>query len=77
MVVFDQRTILFPSMAFDDIGGCDSFETYVLIDSDEPAERLNAFLKICEEACIASQTIANAIPTQVHLVLNGAQQTEA
>ncbi|WP_167045578.1 OsmC family protein [Salinibacterium sp. ZJ454] len=52
-------------------GGCDSFETYVILDSDEPAEKLQEFLEVCERACIASQTLANAVPSMVKLVLNG------
>lgn len=54
------------------LGGCDGFETYVIIDSDETTENLQALLVVCEEACIASQTIVQAIPSQVSLVLNGA-----
>ncbi len=52
-------------------GGCDSFETIVVVESDEPAERIAEFIEICEKACIASQTIAAAIPTSVGIVLNG------
>lgn len=53
------------------IGGCDGFETYIIIDSNEPEPKLKAFIAVCEEACIASQTIAASVPTQMKLVLNG------
>ncbi len=52
-------------------GGAESFETFVIIDTDEPADRIQEFVAICERACIASQTIAKAIPTSVGIVLNG------
>jgi uncharacterized OsmC-like protein len=52
-------------------GGCSSFESCVMIDSDEPAARLKDFVKMCEKACIASQTIAAAVPTSVSVVING------
>ena len=52
-------------------GGCDSFESFLIIESDEPPERLIEFAAICERACIASQTIANAVPTSLRLVVNG------
>ncbi|MBR9909322.1 MAG: OsmC family protein [Gammaproteobacteria bacterium] len=50
------------------IGGCDGIETMVILDSDESEERLAEFLEICEEACIASQTILQATPVKVSLV---------
>jgi uncharacterized OsmC-like protein len=53
------------------IGGCDGIETRVILDSDEPLDRLQHFLSICEEACIASQTIAHATPVSLKLVHNG------
>lgn len=56
------------------IGGCDSIETLVIVDSDEPADKLQAFIAVCEEACIASQTLAKAIPGSVTLIQNGVIQ---
>ena len=53
------------------IGGCDSIDTRIIIDSDEPKDKLQQFIAICEEACIASQTIAQAIPNSVTLIRNG------
>ena len=50
------------------IGGCDGIETRVILDTDEPEEKLQAFLAICEEACIASQTIVQSTPVNVSLV---------
>jgi uncharacterized OsmC-like protein len=52
-------------------GGCDGFETYVIVESDEPADRIKEFIEMCEKACVASQSLAKAIPTSVSLVLNG------
>lgn len=53
------------------VGGCDSIETVILVDSDEPADKLQAFIAVCEEACIASQTVAKAIPSSVSVFRNG------
>jgi len=52
-------------------GGCDNFETCVLIDSDEDPELLKEFVAMCEQACIASRTIAAAVPASLQVVVNG------
>lgn len=52
-------------------GGGDAFETHVILDSDEPPEKLRELVEICERACIAGQTIAHAVPTSVNVVVNG------
>lgn len=52
-------------------GGCDGFETFVIIDSDAPPEQIKALVEICEQACIASQSLARAVPTSLGVVLNG------
>ncbi|MDP1632548.1 MAG: OsmC family protein [Caulobacter sp.] len=52
-------------------GGCDGFESFVVIDSDASPEEIKALVAVCERACIASQTLARAIPTSLGVVLNG------
>lgn len=52
-------------------GGCDSFETMVILESPAPAEQIQELVAVCERACIASQALAQAVPTSVQVVLNG------
>lgn len=52
-------------------GGCDAFTCAVIIDSDEPAERVAHLLEVCRKACMAFETVAKAVPTSTALVLNG------
>jgi uncharacterized OsmC-like protein len=52
-------------------GACEGFETHVIIDSPEPASRIQDFVAACEEACIAMQTVARAVPASTRIVLNG------
>lgn len=54
-------------------GGAESFETCVIIDSPEPAEKIKAFVEQCQRACIALQTIANPTPVQSKVIHNGAE----
>ena len=46
-------------------------ETHVLIDSDEPQERIMALLDEAENACMAHHALRNPIPWQTRLVYNG------
>ena len=46
-------------------------ETHVLIDSDEPQDRIMALLDEAENACMAHHALRNPIPWQTRLVYNG------
>ncbi|MCZ4344087.1 OsmC family protein [Sphingomonadaceae bacterium G21617-S1] len=52
-------------------GGARNFETHVIIDSSEPRETIAELVAICEEACVAHQTMVNAIPGNISIVHNG------
>lgn len=54
-------------------GGADGFETCIIIDSPEPAEKIKAFAESCQNACIALQTIANPTPVRSTIVHNGVE----
>lgn len=51
-------------------GGCDGFSCAVIIDSDEPEEKVARLVEVCRKACMAMQTVATAVPTSVRLLLN-------
>lgn len=46
-------------------------ETHVLIDSDEPEERIIALMDEAENACMAHHALRNPIPWESRLVYNG------
>ncbi|MEM6388143.1 MAG: OsmC family protein [Pseudomonadota bacterium] len=46
-------------------------ETHVLIESDEPQERIQALMEEAENACMAHFALRNPIPWSSRLVLNG------
>lgn len=52
-------------------GGCERFTCNVVIDSDEPKERIANLVDVCRKACMAMQTVAQAVPTSARLLLNG------
>jgi len=52
-------------------GRCEGLETHVLIDSDEPADRIADFVAQGEAACMAHQTVLRATPANIRVVLNG------
>ena len=52
-------------------GGCDGFQCWVIIDSDEAPERIAGLIAVCRKACMAMQTIATAVPTATRVLLNG------
>jgi uncharacterized OsmC-like protein len=52
-------------------GGCEGFETHVIIESREAPEQVKDLIEACEKACIAMQTVANAVPASTRIVLNG------
>jgi len=55
-------------------GGCSGFDVCVLLESSEPPEALRELIVMCERACIASQTVAVAVPRHLRVVVN-AQST--
>lgn len=46
-------------------------ETHVLIDSDEPQDRIEALMDEAENACMAHYALRNPIPWESRLVYNG------
>jgi len=54
------------------IGRCDAYSCHVLIDSDEPDDKIQQLVTICRDACMAIATIANAVPTSTKVFVNGA-----
>ncbi len=52
-------------------GGCDGYSCAVIIDSDEPPEKIEHLAEVCRKACMAFETVARAVPTSTTLLLNG------
>jgi len=52
-------------------GACEGFETYVIVDSSEPPERVKELVEVCEEACMAMQALVNSVPATTKIILNG------
>ena len=55
----------------DNFGSGERFETNILIESDEPEDKIAEFVGWCEQACMAGQSIANAVQTDTNIILNG------
>lgn len=51
--------------------GCERLEVHVLINSQESPERILGLMNASQAACMALQTVANAVPTSAALILNG------
>lgn len=60
-----------PDEGRDGAGDCDSYTCHVLIDSDEPADKLEHLIAVCRDACMAIATVAKAVPTTTRVYLNG------
>ncbi len=52
---------------------CDAYTAHVIIESDEPQEKLEQLVTVCRDACMAVATVANAIPTATRILVNGAE----
>ncbi|SHG79346.1 OsmC family protein [Cognatishimia maritima] len=52
-------------------GKMQGIETHVLIESDEPAERIQDLMEEAENACMAHFALRNPIPWRSRLMLNG------
>lgn len=65
-------TIDFTGKALDTVKGkSDGLETHIILESPEPKERIAEFLGWCEDACLALQSIVNAVPASTNLYVNG------
>ena len=64
-------TVGFPELGHTTDGQTMGIETHVLIDSDEPQDRIIALLNEAENACMAHHALRNPIPWQTRLVYNG------
>ena len=47
-------------------------ETFVVIDTTEPPETIERMVEVAEKACMAAQTVVNAVPASTVIVHNGA-----
>ncbi len=54
-------------------GECQHVETHVMIESDEPTEKIQALLKEAEGACMAHHALRNPIPWSTRLMLNNSE----
>jgi len=48
-------------------------ETFVVIETDEPPEIIARMVEVAERACMASQTVVNAVPASTVVISNGQQ----
>ncbi len=46
-------------------------ETFVFIDTDEPPEVIARMVDVAEKACMAAQTVVNAVPASTVVISNG------
>ncbi|MFA0812925.1 OsmC-related (seleno)protein [Microbulbifer epialgicus] len=51
-------------------GKGDRVEMHLIIESDEPEEKLLKFAHYCRQACMSLQTVANATPVNTQLFIN-------
>ena len=52
-------------------GHSNGLETYVLIDTEESEDVIAQMSEIAERACMAAQTVINAVPVSTVLIING------
>ena len=52
-------------------GHSKGLETYVLIETDAPPEALARMVEVAERACMAAQTVVNAVPAVTTVIRNG------
>ena len=52
-------------------GHSNGIETFVLIETNEPAEVISRMAAIAEKACMAAQTVVNAVPASTRIIRNG------
>ena len=46
-------------------------ETFILVETDEPPEVVARMAEVAEKACMAAQTVVNAVPAATTVVRNG------
>ena len=51
-------------------------ETFVFIETDEPPESIARMVEVAEKACMAAQTVVNAVPASTVVIRNGEQLQE-
>lgn len=56
-------------------GGCDLVETHVIIESDEPQQRIIDLLAEAENGCMAHFALRNPIPWSTRLIFNNNEVT--
>lgn len=61
-----------PDKGIEGAGDCESYACHVLIDSDEPEDKLHDLIAVCRDACMAIATVVKAIPTSTRVFVNGA-----
>lgn len=61
-----------PTKGIEGVGRCDAYRCHILIDSDEPTEKIKELVAICRDACMAVATVAAAVPTSTKVFVNGA-----
>lgn len=53
------------------VGACDGLETYILVESPEPEEKIQKLIATSEAACLALQSIVNQTPQNTKVLFNG------
>ncbi len=54
------------------VGGPDSLETHIAIESDEPPERVRELVKLAQQTCYTLQTLIGTMPVETVATHNGA-----
>lgn len=52
-------------------GHSNGIETFILVDSPEPPEAIARMVEVAEKACMAAQTVVNAVPAMTTIIRNG------
>lgn len=58
-------------------GHSNGMETFILVDSIEPPEVIARMVDVAEKACMAAQTVVNAVPVKTTIVCNGERISRA
>jgi len=76
-VRLEQKTAFSTTLNFggidpkDVFGYGDAIEMHLIVESDEPEEKLVEFIHYCRQACMSLQTVAQATPVVTELHMNG------
>ena len=52
-------------------GFCDGFEIEILLESNEPAERLETLISLARRMCFTEKALTGSIPVKVTQTING------